>query len=120
MKTVIVLAIGAIGASAISAYAQSAEQVKQTAVTGAQVAGGVARIASEVCHIDQKLIDAYKERARRAFAADNNFEGNWIIGWNNQQQAVDDISRLEANSHDEYALRKSDACARTSDELTLQ
>lgn len=103
----------------IPAYAQSAEQMKQTAVTGAQISGGVARIAADVCQIDRKLIDTYKERARKSYAAGENFEGNWIIGWNNQQHAVDDIMKLEANSHDEFALRRSETCARINEEMKL-
>lgn len=120
MKTAKPLAvIGMLLIATNSAYGQSAGQIKQTAITGAQVSGGVARIATEVCQIDQNLIDAYKERARNAYAADQNFEGNWIIGWNNQQHVVDDILKLQANSHDEYAARRSETCARIRNEMKL-
>ena len=110
------LTLGMLCISTISAHAQS-DQSKQTAVLGAQVAGGTARIATDICQLDPKEIDAYKERARHAFAADENFEGDWILGWNNQQNAVDDISELKVNSPDEYALQKSETCARISGEM---
>ena len=119
MKIAGLLVSGTLCSSTITAYAQSADQIKQTAITGAQVSGGVARIAADVCQIDSKLINAYKERARNAYAADQNFEGNWIIGWNNQQGVVDDISKLEANSHDQYAVRRSETCARIRSEMKL-
>lgn len=119
MKIAGLVAIGILCVSTVETFAQSAEQIRQTAITGAQVSGGVARIAAEICQIETKLIDAYKERARSAYAADQNFEGNWIIGWNNQQGAVDDISKLQANSHDQYALRRSETCARIRSEMKL-
>lgn len=97
----------------------SAEQMKQTAITGAKVSGGVARIAIDVCQIHQTLVDAYKEMARSAYTADNNFEGDWIMGWNSRQPAVDDILKLQANSHDNYALQKSHTCARIRHEMKL-
>ena len=119
MTIVKLLALGALFASTIFAHAQSAEQMKQTAITGAKVSGGVARIAIDVCQIHQTLVDAYKEMARSAYAADDNFEGDWIIGWNSRQPAVDDILKLQANSHDEYALQKSHTCARIRNEMKL-
>jgi len=103
--------------STVPAHAQSADQMKKMAVTGAQMSGGTARIAADICQIDQGLIAAYKERARKAFAADQNFEGDWIVGWNDQQHAVDDISKLKTRNPDEYALQKSETCAAISDEM---
>ena len=103
----------------VAAYGQSAEQAKQLAVMGAQVSGANARIAAEICRIEQQTIDDYKERARKAYAANQNFEGDWIIGWNSQQRAIDDMNKLEANSHDQYALQKSDTCARIRNEMKL-
>ncbi|WP_457301946.1 hypothetical protein [Phyllobacterium sp. P5_D12] len=81
------------------------------------MAGGTARIATDICQHDPKQIDAYKERARHAFAAEENFEGDWILGWNNQQNAVDDISKVKMNSPDECELQKSETCARIRGEL---
>jgi hypothetical protein len=103
--------------SAVPAYAQSADQTKKLAVTGAQMSGGIARIAADICQIDQGVVAAYNERARRAYAADENFEGDWIVGGNDQQHAVDDITKLKANSPDEYALQKSETCASISNEM---
>lgn len=98
----------------ISAYAQPAEQMKQLAAMGAQLSGGNARIATEICQIDQEQIDAYKDRARRAFAADENFGGNWIIGWNSQQEAIDAFG---ISSLDEYAQKSSQPCAEIGKEI---
>jgi hypothetical protein len=103
--------------STVPAHAQSADQTKKMAVTGAQLSGGIARIAADLCQIDQGLIAAYKERARKAYAADQNFEGDWIVGWNDQQHAVDDIVKLKIRSPDEYTLQKSETCAAISDEM---
>lgn len=114
MTIVRLLALGALFASTIFAHAQSAEQMKQMAITGAKVSGGVARIAIDVCQIQQTLVDAYKEMARNAYTADDSFEGDWIIGWNSQQPAVDDILKLQAN-----ALQKSHTCARIRYEMKL-
>jgi hypothetical protein len=117
MKTAIPVAFMLLWVSTIPAYAQSADQMKKMAVTGAQMSGGTARIAADICQIDQGVIAAYKERARKAFAADQNFEGVWIVGWNDQQHAVDDIAKLKTRNPDEYALQKSETCAAISDEM---
>lgn len=119
MKIVGLLAIGVVCGATVSVDAQSAEQIRRMAVTGAQVAGATARIATDICEIDQKQIALYKERTRKAFAADPNFEGNWIIGWSNEQHTVDDIFKLKANSHDQYALQRSETCKRISAEMKL-
>jgi hypothetical protein len=103
----------------VPAYAQSADQIKQLAVTGAKMSGGIARIAVDICQIDLGLIAAYKDRARQAYAADENFEGDWIVGGNDQQHAVDAITKLKANNPDEYALQKSETCKAISDEMKL-
>ncbi len=83
------------------------------------MAGGTARMATDVCQIDQELITAYKERARKAYAADDNFEGDWIIGWNDKQHTIDDIIKLQTSNPDEYALQKSETCAMINNELKL-
>jgi hypothetical protein len=119
MKTANLVTFIMLGVSTVAAYAQSADQVKKLAVTGAQMSGGIARIAADICQFDQGLIAAYKERARKAYAADENFEGDWIVGGNDQQHAVDAITKLKANSPDEYALQKSETCAAISNEMKL-
>jgi hypothetical protein len=70
------------------------------------MSGGIARIAADICQIDQELIAAYKERARKAYAADENFDGDWIVGDGDQRHAVH-----------EYALRRSETCTAISDEM---
>lgn len=117
MKLTELLITGMLCASTVTAYAQPAEQMKNMAVTGAQLSGGTARIATDVCQIDQGQIHAYKERARKAYAADKNFEGNWILGWNDQQYAVNHIAKLKTGSPDDYTLQKSEICAGISDEM---
>jgi hypothetical protein len=52
-----------------------------------------------------------KERARHGFVADENFEADWILGWNNQQNVVDDISKLKVNSPNERKLQKTETCS---------
>jgi hypothetical protein len=80
-------------------------------------AGGTVRIAADLCRIDQGLIAAHKERARKVYAADENFEGDWIVGWNDQQHAIDDIAKFKTSNPDEYALQKSETCAAISNEM---
>jgi hypothetical protein len=111
------LAFGVFCAYPISAYTQPPEQMKTMAVTGAQLSGGIARIAADICQIDQGRIDAYKERARRAYVADGNFGGNWIIGWRSQQQAIDDVLKLSAGSPEEYTQAIFETCAEMGHEI---
>ena len=103
----------------IPAYAQSTDQMKKVAVMGAQMSGGTARIAADICKIDQGQIAAYKERARKVYAADENFEGDWIVGWNDQQHAVDDIAKLKTRNPDEYSLQVSETCMTIREDMKL-
>lgn len=101
-----------------TAHAQSEDQLRQLTVTAAQMAGGTARIAADICQIDPGLVAAYKERARKAFAADANFEGNWIVGWNGRQREIDDIMKLKVGNPVDYALRKTEICVRINIEMS--
>lgn len=117
MKIAKFLAFGVFWACPIPAYTQPAEQMKTMAVTGVQLSGGIARVAADICQIDQERIDAYKERARKAYFADGNFGGNWIIGWRNQQQAVGDMLKLSASSPKQYTQTIFETCAEMGDEI---
>ncbi len=117
MKIAKLMMVVLLVVSTIPAYAQSASQIKRLAGTGARILGGTARIATDICKIDQGLIASYKERARTSYAADINFERNWSIGWNDQQNVVDNIMTLKTNNPGEYRLQKTELCAAISDEM---
>ncbi|MBB3149230.1 hypothetical protein FHS21_005682 [Phyllobacterium trifolii] len=53
MKIAKFLALGVLCACPISAYTQPSEQMKTMAETGAQLSGGIARIAADICQINQ-------------------------------------------------------------------
>lgn len=107
----IVLATAAMTLAMGRTYAMSQDQMLKLAKMGAQFAANNARVASEVCGVDQAAVSKYKDGASKQFAQDRDFASDWDLGWKNAARTIDGLRQMKTSDAKEYEQHRAAICS---------